>query len=51
MCISSKASFFTFIFSIFSSIILILYGNKKFKNDNLIVGLIMIYVAFMQIFE
>jgi len=51
MCISAKASIFTFIFSIISSIILIFYGNKKFKKENLIVGLLMIYVAFMQIFE
>ena len=51
MCISSKASIFTFIFSIISSIILIFYGNTKFKDENLISGLLMIYVAFMQIFD
>lgn len=51
MCISSKASIFTFIFSIISSIILIFYGNKKFKDENLISGLLMIYIAFMQIFD
>lgn len=51
MCISSKASIFTFFFSIISSIILILFGNIKFKLENTIIGLVMIYVAFMQIFE
>lgn len=51
MCISSRASIFTFLFSIISSIILIFYGNKKYKKENLITGIIIIYVAFMQIFE
>jgi hypothetical protein len=51
MCISANASIFTFIFSVCSSIILILYGNKKYKKENLVIGLIMIYVALMQISE
>ena len=51
MCINANASLSTFIFSIIGSIILIFFGNKKYHKENLLTGLLFIYVAFMQIFE
>jgi len=51
MCINANASISTFIFSIISCFILIYFGNKKYQKENLITGIVFIYVAFMQIFE
>lgn len=51
MCVNANTSIFSFIFSIVSSIILILYGNKKYYKENIATGLFLIYVGFMQLFE
>lgn len=51
MCVSSNASLFTFIFSIISSFILIFYGNTKYYKENLVTGIMFIYVSFMQIVD
>ena len=51
MCINSNTSISTFIFSLLSSIVLIFAGNKKYHKENLIAGILFIYVAIMQILE
>ena len=51
MCFSIKSSLIAFLISIISSILLIYYGNYKYKNENKIVGFFLILVAFMQLFD
>jgi hypothetical protein len=51
MCISAETSLSTFVVSIVSSIALIYYGNPKYKNENMVVGIFFIYVVFMQLLE
>lgn len=51
MCISAETSMTTFVVSIVSSLALIVYGNPKYKSENLVVGIFFIYVVFMQLLE
>jgi hypothetical protein len=51
MCYSKNSSLVSFIIGILSSILLIFYGNKKYVKENLIVGLFLIFVSFMQFFD
>jgi hypothetical protein len=41
----------TFIISILSSVIIIYYGEPRWKTENLIIGLFFIYVAILQLLE
>jgi hypothetical protein len=51
MCINANTSVSTFIFSIIGSSVLIFLGNKKYKKENLLIGITFMYVALMQILE
>lgn len=51
MCFNAKTSLFTFIFSIITSILLVFYGNKKYKTENIVFGIFFIYIALMQLFD
>jgi hypothetical protein len=51
MCFSKKSSLLTFITGVIGSLLLIFYGNKKYRKENLIAGLFFIFVSFMQIFD
>ena len=51
MCFSKSLSLTFFIFGIFSSIMLMLYGNPNNYNTNLAIGYYFIYVSFMQLIE
>lgn len=51
MCINANTSLSTFVFSIIGSLVLIFLGNKKYKKENLLFGILFIYVALMQILE
>jgi hypothetical protein len=51
MCFSKNLSFMSFSFGIFSSIMLILFGNSKSYNVNLSIGLFFIYVTLMQLVD
>ena len=51
MCFNAKTSLFTFLTGIISSILLIYYGNKKYKTENTVFGLFFIFISFMQFFD
>lgn len=51
MCISARASIIAFIIGIISSVILINYGNKKYENENKVVGYFFIFVVLMQLVD
>ena len=51
MCFSKKLSMMSFLFGIFSSLMLIIFGNTKSYNANLSIGLFYIYVTSMQLVE
>ena len=51
MCFNAKTSLFTFLTGVVSSIVLIYYGNKKYKTENTVFGLFFIFISFMQFFD
>ena len=51
MCFSKKSSLLTFVIGVIGSLLLIFYGNKKYVKENLIAGLFLIFVSFMQFFD
>ena len=51
MCFTANLSIATFITGIATSILLIHYGNETYKKENVIIGLFLIFVTFMQVFE
>ena len=51
MCVNAEVSLSSFIIGVISSICLIYYGNKKFKKENLSVGIFFIYISFIQLLE
>lgn len=51
MCISSNASIISFLLFNISAFILIFYGKKEYRKENLIVGMFFIYVSIVQIID
>jgi hypothetical protein len=51
MCYSKKLSLTSLLFGIFSSILLIIFGNKISRNTNYAIGIYFIYVSLMQFIE
>ena len=51
MCISANVSISTFVISIISSLVLIYYGEPRWKTENIIIGTFFIYVAIVQLLE
>ena len=51
MCYTKEASITAFTVGVISSILLIFFGNQEFKKENVFVGIVFIYVAFMQLVD
>lgn len=51
MCYSKELSLISFLFGIFSSTSLILFGKDEYKNDNIAIGGFFIFVSLMQVVE
>jgi hypothetical protein len=51
MCFTKNLSLTSFLFGIFSSVMLILFGNKDYYYANLAIGYFFIYVTLMQLVE
>ena len=51
MCFNYKVSLFTFSIGIIFSILLIKYGNKKYKLENKITGIFFIFISFIQFID
>jgi len=51
MCYSKNLSLLSFLFGIFSSILLIKFGNKESLNTNYAIGFFFIFVSVMQLIE
>lgn len=51
MCYSKKLSLSSFIFGIFSSLMLIQFGNKESYKTNVAIGLFFIFLSIMQLIE
>jgi hypothetical protein len=51
MCFSRKLSMLSFLFGLFSSLMLIIYGNKEYYKTNLAIGYFFIFVSLMQLIE
>ena len=45
MCFNYKISLLTFIIGLLGSLALIKYGNPKYKNENYIFGIFLIFIA------
>jgi hypothetical protein len=51
MCFSANVSLFTFIIGTVFSLILIKYGNNKFKTENLASGIFLIFISLIQLMD
>lgn len=51
MCFNSKVSLFTFSIGVIFSVILIQYGNPKYKVENTVTGMFTIFIAIIQLME
>jgi hypothetical protein len=51
MCYTKQASITAFLTGLISSILLILFGNKENKSENLVIGILFLLVSFMQLFD
>ena len=51
MCFNYKVSLFTFLLGTFFSIILINYGNNKYKIENKITGIFLIFISGIQFMD
>jgi hypothetical protein len=51
MCFNYKVSFLTFVIGTVSSILLIKYGNKAYKIDNIVFGTFFIFIAAIQFMD
>lgn len=51
MCFSKDASLFSFVFGIFSSLALIIYGNFESSDTNKAIGYFFMFVCLMQLIE
>jgi hypothetical protein len=51
MCFNYKVSIFTFLLGVITSILLIFFGNKKYKTENMVFGISFIYISLMQLID
>jgi len=51
MCFSAPVSFLTFIIGIVGCFALMKYGNKKYYQDNMVVGIFFIFIALIQLMD
>ena len=51
MCFNASSSLITFIIGIIGSFTLMKYGNRKFKNENIVFGIFFIFIAFIQLMD
>lgn len=51
MCFNAEVSLFTFVLGTLFSIILIKYGNKQFKIENLATGIFLIFISMIQLMD
>ena len=51
MCFNAKTSLFTFLIGMIGSILLIFYGNKKYKMDNIVFGIFLIFISLIQLMD
>ena len=51
MCYTKELSMSSFIFGIITSILLIKYGDEKYKSENKAIGIFFIYISFAQLIE
>jgi hypothetical protein len=51
MCFSASSSLLTFFIGVTGSLILIKYGNKKYKKENIVFGIFFIFIALIQLMD
>jgi hypothetical protein len=51
MCFDAKTSLFTFVIGTIGSILLIIYGNKKYQINNNIFGIFLIFIVLIQLMD
>lgn len=51
MCFNSTISLTTFVLGVLSSILLSVYGNPKFKKENVTVSIFTLFIVVMQLFD
>ena len=51
MCFSKELSITSFLFGMIGSIILLLFGKNTYKSSNMVIGIMFIFVSFMQLIE
>jgi hypothetical protein len=51
MCFNAKVSFGTFILGTIGSLLLIVYGNPKYKYENTVSGIFLLFIASIQLAE
>ena len=51
MCFSSQMSLFTFSIGTIFSILLIKYGNPKYKRENTISGIFLLFISMIQLMD
>jgi hypothetical protein len=51
MCYTKEASISAFFIGFVSSLLLIFFGNKEYKLQNIGIGLLFLFVSFMQLFD
>ena len=51
MCFSAKTSFITFLMGTIFSILLIKYGNPKYKVDNQVFGIMLLFISAIQFMD
>ena len=51
MCFSAEVSAFTFLFGAISSIVLIYYGNPHYRTENTVFGILLIFIAGVQLVD
>lgn len=51
MCFSAKASIITFAIGVIGSILLMKYGNPKFKKENILSGIFLLFIAGIQLMD
>lgn len=51
MCYTKEASITAFLVGSISSLLLLFYGDKKYENQNLVIGCFFLFVSFIQLFD
>ena len=51
MCFNAKASILTFAIGVIGSILLMKYGNAKFKKENIVSGIFLLFIAGIQLMD